>query len=401
MTLRPGKLRGYVSLARELRAGKLTPRDLSRGDAARASRSSTRTIGAFVDVNRDGARKAADASAARWRAGKPLSPIDGMPVAIKDIIETADMPTGQGSPLWEGADVAPRFGERARAARGRRHHHRQDHHHRIRREPSVAQDAATRTTASARRAARRAARPPRSAPAWCRPGSAPRWSARSCGRRASAARSASSRASARSTAAARTTISARAARARSARRSPTPGRCCARSPTAPAAIRALSGSPATSISPSATQAGAHRRAARPAAGARPAKARARRSTRRGASSPAPASSCVSRADDPDIEAVEKAIADALPLTMAINAWEGRWPLNTYADIDAQKLSGPARDRLKTAEAMTQKRVRRADRAPRRGARGLRQGREPTTTPSSRSAPAARRRWASASTGNTA
>jgi Asp-tRNA(Asn)/Glu-tRNA(Gln) amidotransferase A subunit family amidase len=27
-----------------------------------------------------------------------------MPVAIKDIIETADMPTGQGSPMWEGAD---------------------------------------------------------------------------------------------------------------------------------------------------------------------------------------------------------------------------------------------------------------------------------------------------------
>ena len=76
----------------------------------------------------------------------------------------------------------------------------------------------TRMIRSARRAARRAARPPRSAPAWCRPVSAPRWSARSCGRRASAARSASSRASARSTAAARTITSARAARAPSPRR---------------------------------------------------------------------------------------------------------------------------------------------------------------------------------------
>ena len=61
-----------------------------------------------------------------------------------------------------------------------------------------------------------------------------------------------------------------------------------------------------------------------------------------------------RADDPDIEAVEKAIADAQPLTLAINAWEGRWPLNTYADLDAGKLSEGARDRLKTAEATTQK-----------------------------------------------
>jgi Asp-tRNA(Asn)/Glu-tRNA(Gln) amidotransferase A subunit family amidase len=61
-----------------------------------------------------------------------------------------------------------------------------------------------------------------------------------------------------------------------------------------------------------------------------------------------------RSDDSDIEAVERQIADALPLTQAINAWEGRWPLNTYADLDAAKLSGPARERLKVAEAMTQR-----------------------------------------------
>ena len=48
------------------------------------------------------------------------------------------------------------------------------------------------------------------------------------------------------------------------------------------------------------------------------------------------------------------IADAQPLTLAINAWEGRWPLNTYADLDASKLSQGARDRLKVAEATTQK-----------------------------------------------
>ena len=48
------------------------------------------------------ARRAADASTERWRTGRPLSPIDGMPVGIKDIIETADMPTEQGSPLFAG-----------------------------------------------------------------------------------------------------------------------------------------------------------------------------------------------------------------------------------------------------------------------------------------------------------
>jgi Asp-tRNA(Asn)/Glu-tRNA(Gln) amidotransferase A subunit family amidase len=59
-------------------------------------------IGAFVHLNLDGARAAADRSCARWREGRPLSPIDGMPLGIKDIIETADMPTENGSPLFAG-----------------------------------------------------------------------------------------------------------------------------------------------------------------------------------------------------------------------------------------------------------------------------------------------------------
>ena len=59
-------------------------------------------VGAFVCHDIAGAKAAADAAGERWRAGRALSPIDGMPVGIKDIHETTDMPTGQGSPLWEG-----------------------------------------------------------------------------------------------------------------------------------------------------------------------------------------------------------------------------------------------------------------------------------------------------------
>ncbi len=59
-------------------------------------------IGAFVALNLAGARAAADSSTERWRSGKPLSPIDGMPIGIKDIIETIDMPTEHGSPLFVG-----------------------------------------------------------------------------------------------------------------------------------------------------------------------------------------------------------------------------------------------------------------------------------------------------------
>ncbi|MDC0033424.1 amidase [Alphaproteobacteria bacterium] len=62
-------------------------------------------IGAFVATNIKGARNAADNSSERWQAGKTLSLVDGMPLCIKDIMETADMPTEQGSNLflgWEG-----------------------------------------------------------------------------------------------------------------------------------------------------------------------------------------------------------------------------------------------------------------------------------------------------------
>lgn len=62
-------------------------------------------VGAFVATNFDDARANADAASVRWQDGAPLSQIDGMPVGIKDIMETKDMVTEQGSPLfkdWQG-----------------------------------------------------------------------------------------------------------------------------------------------------------------------------------------------------------------------------------------------------------------------------------------------------------
>ena len=59
-------------------------------------------VQAFVTLDVAAAERAADAAQARWRAGRPLSPIDGMPVGVKDVIETADMPTQMGSPLFAG-----------------------------------------------------------------------------------------------------------------------------------------------------------------------------------------------------------------------------------------------------------------------------------------------------------
>ena len=59
-------------------------------------------VRAFVSLNIDRARAAADMSSDRWKQGQPLSAIDGMPVGIKDIIETVDMPTECGSPIYKG-----------------------------------------------------------------------------------------------------------------------------------------------------------------------------------------------------------------------------------------------------------------------------------------------------------
>lgn len=59
-------------------------------------------VKAFTAVNEAGAREAADASAARWKAGRPLSSIDGMPLAIKDLLETKDMPTQMGCEAFKG-----------------------------------------------------------------------------------------------------------------------------------------------------------------------------------------------------------------------------------------------------------------------------------------------------------
>ena len=51
------------------------------------------TVKAFATLNKDSARAAADASTARYKDGRTISSIDGMPISIKDLLETKDMPT--------------------------------------------------------------------------------------------------------------------------------------------------------------------------------------------------------------------------------------------------------------------------------------------------------------------
>ena len=344
-------LRTYVSLARDLRAGKLTPRAYLEECLDRIAKDEPR-IGAFVSLNPEGARKAADASSARWRDGKPLSAIDGMPIAVKDVIETAEMPTGQGSPMWEGT-VTRRDSAAVRALReaggiilgkttttefaATHPWHKTQNPHDGSRTPGGSSSGSaaavgagmvplglgTQVVGSILRPA-----------SFCgcigykpsvggvnRAGSYDHFS-QSCQGAIGATMA--------DVWGVITTITARTGG--------DPGHVgvfgdvnLAR-PSKPARLAILETGGWSATTEGARKAFAAAKEKLAAAGVE----------------------LKSRADDPLIEAAERQLTDALPLTQSINAFEGRWPLNTYAALDESKLSAPALDRLKTANAMTQR-----------------------------------------------
>ena len=53
-------------------------------------------------LNRENARKATDESVKRYQQCKTLSVIDGMPIGIKDVLQTRDMPPELSSPICKG-----------------------------------------------------------------------------------------------------------------------------------------------------------------------------------------------------------------------------------------------------------------------------------------------------------
>lgn len=86
--------------ARELAAAygrhELSPWDVAAALFARI-RALNPKINAFYELNEDGALRAAQESAARWRRGEPLGPLDGVPVSIKDHLQVKGMTTPRGS----------------------------------------------------------------------------------------------------------------------------------------------------------------------------------------------------------------------------------------------------------------------------------------------------------------
>lgn len=94
-------VRRFHSATAAFSSGADSPRDyLERCLATIAEREPT--VHAWAALNEDGARQAADRSSKRWRDGAPRSPIDGMPIGIKDLLETRDLPTQMGCAAYDG-----------------------------------------------------------------------------------------------------------------------------------------------------------------------------------------------------------------------------------------------------------------------------------------------------------
>lgn len=97
----PGHTRSFRESVRAFRDGRETPRDYLERFVDRIE-ASEEDVHAFVTLTIDSARAAADAATQRYRDGAPASSIDGLPLGLKDIIQTAGVPTQAGSPIYDG-----------------------------------------------------------------------------------------------------------------------------------------------------------------------------------------------------------------------------------------------------------------------------------------------------------
>ncbi len=85
-----------AALVESYRRGAVSPVEVADAHLARIA-ALDGALNAFVVVDEAGAREAATAAAARWAAGTPRSPMDGVPVTIKDIVAMAGFPVRSGS----------------------------------------------------------------------------------------------------------------------------------------------------------------------------------------------------------------------------------------------------------------------------------------------------------------
>ena len=105
-----------LQVAAQYASGGLSPVDVTRACLERIDAWEPR-LNAMYRVSRDDALAAAKASEARWRAKQPLSPLDGVPVTIKENIYTKGDPAPIGTKAND--DAAPQPVDAPPAARVR------------------------------------------------------------------------------------------------------------------------------------------------------------------------------------------------------------------------------------------------------------------------------------------
>lgn len=94
-------LGGFLDARKNFTAGLSSPRAYLDQCIAHIEASES-TIKSFTAKKLEIARKNADESSKRYVEGNPLSLIDGMPIGVKDIIDTTDFPTEMGNSFFNG-----------------------------------------------------------------------------------------------------------------------------------------------------------------------------------------------------------------------------------------------------------------------------------------------------------
>jgi Asp-tRNA(Asn)/Glu-tRNA(Gln) amidotransferase A subunit family amidase len=90
---------GAAEAARRIRAGSLSPSNLlaaclKRIDAVEPA------VGAWVRLDRDAAARVAVQRDIEAREGRFMGPLHGVPIALKDVFDSAGVPTTSGAPAW-------------------------------------------------------------------------------------------------------------------------------------------------------------------------------------------------------------------------------------------------------------------------------------------------------------
>src|SRR5918999_124670 len=92
---------GLAEAAAGIRDGRLSSAELV-ADCLKRIDETDRDIEAWAFLDRDYAMRQAEAADDRRKQGKATGPLHGVPLGIKDIFDTGDMPTEFGSSLWAG-----------------------------------------------------------------------------------------------------------------------------------------------------------------------------------------------------------------------------------------------------------------------------------------------------------